>query len=279
MAYTAYGVPLFLNAAFVPTSDSYNWENLYCGYRYEPATGLFHVRYRVLHPVLGCWVQRDPYAYAGGTSIYEYVQSQAISFIDPSGLQGHLPGGRPSQPPPSQGAICDIPALCHNWPNPVPSPDPECLSACVPLCSGGNGSSRRGCENSCQSKCREESRRIGRHKPCDFNFNLELKGILSELKKRLSDCCKAGAANNNACYSYADDCFKGHNLSGPKYTLETAGGTLWWGLGAVVVMGVIITDSDGKNLYVHANPRGLGLCPTFQVDCYPETWIFPKIKG
>jgi len=68
-AYSAYGVPVFLDAAFEPTSPAFDWETLYCSYRYESATGVFHVRHRVLHPELGNWVQRDPSGYAGGMAL------------------------------------------------------------------------------------------------------------------------------------------------------------------------------------------------------------------
>ena len=42
-AYTAYGVVQFLNGSFTPLSgnaSAYEWETLYCSYRYEAATGL-----------------------------------------------------------------------------------------------------------------------------------------------------------------------------------------------------------------------------------------------
>ncbi|MBL8812383.1 MAG: glycosyltransferase, partial [Planctomycetaceae bacterium] len=59
-AYSAYGIPLFLTPTFgIRTASSFGWETLYCGYRYENTTGLFHVRNRVYHPMLGSWLQRD----------------------------------------------------------------------------------------------------------------------------------------------------------------------------------------------------------------------------
>ncbi len=67
------------------TSD---WGNtiLYCGYRFDPETGLYHVRHRVLHPTLGRWVQRDPIGYADGMSLYEHVGSRPVGRTDPGGL-------------------------------------------------------------------------------------------------------------------------------------------------------------------------------------------------
>ncbi|MBX3445090.1 MAG: RHS repeat-associated core domain-containing protein [Planctomyces sp.] len=86
-AYTAYGAPLFLAANFTPQGASGSgWETLYCGYRHEAATGLFHVRHRVLHPLLGTWVQRDPLGYMDSHSLYSYAASIPLLHSDPSGL-------------------------------------------------------------------------------------------------------------------------------------------------------------------------------------------------
>ena len=150
MAYTAYGVPLFLTSAFVPTTDSYDWENLYCGYRYEPASGLLHVRHRVLHPQLGNWIQRDQLAYTDGHSLY-YLRL-AVSATDPFGLQIQvppyfrpdptqrpippqpidIPGRRPYvQPPytPFKGSTCQIRVRCYTVTIPgihIPTPGSHC---------------------------------------------------------------------------------------------------------------------------------------------------------
>jgi RHS repeat-associated protein len=59
---------------------------LYCGYRLDAETGLYHVRHRTYHPTLGRWNQRDPIGYEGGPSLYAYVGSQPLSTQDPSGL-------------------------------------------------------------------------------------------------------------------------------------------------------------------------------------------------
>jgi hypothetical protein len=46
-AYSAYGAARFLTPSFTPVgtgTSAFDWETLYAGYRYEPATELFHVR-------------------------------------------------------------------------------------------------------------------------------------------------------------------------------------------------------------------------------------------
>ena len=72
-------------------SDTVTWaaskknEILYCGYRYDPESNLYHVRNRMYHPTLGRWLQRDPLGYADGMSLYEYVRSSPMNFLDLTG--------------------------------------------------------------------------------------------------------------------------------------------------------------------------------------------------
>ena len=61
-------------------------EILYCGYRFDPETGLDQVRYRYYHPTLGRWVSRDQEGYAQGPSLYQNVYSDPIDNQDPEGL-------------------------------------------------------------------------------------------------------------------------------------------------------------------------------------------------
>ena len=70
----------------VDWGDSKKNEILYCGYRYDPESNLYHVRNRYHHPTLGRWLQRDPIGYADGMSLYEYVGSEPVGRLDPMGL-------------------------------------------------------------------------------------------------------------------------------------------------------------------------------------------------
>ena len=86
-AYSAYGQPLFLNASFVPHStqaSSYLFDNFYCGYRYDAATGLYSVRFRLFHPVLAGWLTRDPLRPSSGLHFYLYAFP--LISLDPLGL-------------------------------------------------------------------------------------------------------------------------------------------------------------------------------------------------
>jgi len=61
-------------------------EVLYCGYRRDSETGLYHVRNRNYHPLLGRWMQRDPLDYVDGMNLYEYCWTSPVNAVDPLGL-------------------------------------------------------------------------------------------------------------------------------------------------------------------------------------------------
>jgi RHS repeat-associated protein len=85
--YDGFGQPRYMNASFGSrSSSSYTWETLFDGYRYDPESGLYQVRYRYLHPRLGRWVSRDPIQEHKGVNLYAFVKNGPLSFLDPSGL-------------------------------------------------------------------------------------------------------------------------------------------------------------------------------------------------
>jgi RHS repeat-associated protein len=67
-------------------TSSFANENLFAGYRQDSETNLSLARHRYYHTTLGRWVQRDPIAYAGGPSLYQYSASNPIRFVDSLGL-------------------------------------------------------------------------------------------------------------------------------------------------------------------------------------------------
>jgi RHS repeat-associated protein len=88
-AFSAYGVPVFLDASYGSrASSSYDWETLFDGYRYDPALQMFHVRYRTYNPELGIWLQRDRAGYIDGVNLYHTLRSSPIDNTDPLGLSG-----------------------------------------------------------------------------------------------------------------------------------------------------------------------------------------------
>jgi len=95
--YDPYGNVTVLDADFSADADGksdYANAILYCGYRFDTETGLYHVRWRVYHPTLGRWLQRDPAGYEDGTHLYAYVYNAPISLLDPSGLAVTIRGER-----------------------------------------------------------------------------------------------------------------------------------------------------------------------------------------
>ncbi|MBD3322778.1 MAG: hypothetical protein GF350_16885, partial [Chitinivibrionales bacterium] len=89
-AYDPYGKPTVMDADFSADADGASDvanEILYCGYRIDPETGLYHVRHRPYHPTLGRWGTRDRIGYLQGANLYEYASSLPLSRVDPNGLE------------------------------------------------------------------------------------------------------------------------------------------------------------------------------------------------
>jgi len=96
--YDAYGKPTFYAGGTFATpsaTSAYANEVLFAGYRYDATLGVYEVRYRVYDPVTGRWIQRDPGGDIDGQNLYQYVLSNPIRLVDPTGLWGtdvHLDG-------------------------------------------------------------------------------------------------------------------------------------------------------------------------------------------
>jgi RHS repeat-associated protein len=68
-----------------PTS-AYGNPFLWTGQRHDAGVGLYHFKFRSYSPRLGRWIQRDPLMYVDGVSMYQYVSSDPLGWIDPLGL-------------------------------------------------------------------------------------------------------------------------------------------------------------------------------------------------
>ena len=94
--YTPYGQPTIYTADWSATlawPSSRKNEILFCGYRYDPEAGMYHVRNRMLHPALGNWAQRDPEGYVDGLHVSAYVTSAPTNANDAFGLEKKRTGG------------------------------------------------------------------------------------------------------------------------------------------------------------------------------------------
>jgi len=87
--FDAYGVGSVLTPSFaLRLGTLFDWETMYGGYRLDRECGLYQVRYRNLHTLVGNWITRDFQKDFNGQSLYEYVYSMPLGFVDATGLQG-----------------------------------------------------------------------------------------------------------------------------------------------------------------------------------------------
>jgi RHS repeat-associated protein len=97
VGYDPYGKPTIYNSdwtAAVSWANSEQNEILYCGYRFDPETGLYNVRNRIYDYSLGRWLQRDPKGYVDGMGLYEYVGGCPLTHLDPTGMIRLITGNK-----------------------------------------------------------------------------------------------------------------------------------------------------------------------------------------
>jgi RHS repeat-associated protein len=68
------------------TASAVGNEILYAGYRYDPETSLYQLRYRQYDPSTGRFLQRDPSGYNGTMNPYGYAGGNPVTSSDPMGL-------------------------------------------------------------------------------------------------------------------------------------------------------------------------------------------------
>ncbi|NOG55351.1 MAG: RHS repeat-associated core domain-containing protein [Planctomycetes bacterium] len=141
----------------------------YAGYEWDGVVSMYHVRHRVLNPVLGRWTRRDPLGFTGGLNMYTY-SAGVIWRNDPMGLLSNsqaytcsacyiefnteplkCSSGKCSNPATGGGALTrltsewDCQADCEDrWPD-----DPAKQNACKGGCDVGGGS------HTCSAGCTE----------------------------------------------------------------------------------------------------------------------------
>ncbi len=88
-------------------ASAYDNQILFGGYRFDPESGLYHVRNRPYHPTLGVWPVRDPAGYVDGFSLYQGFRGDPINGVDPSGAQ--------TAPATTQSAATTNPSLGNKY--------------------------------------------------------------------------------------------------------------------------------------------------------------------
>jgi RHS repeat-associated protein len=58
----------------------------YAGMYFQQASGLSLTKYRAYDLNIGRWLSRDPHGEESGLNLYDYVDGDPISYLDPKGL-------------------------------------------------------------------------------------------------------------------------------------------------------------------------------------------------
>ncbi|HEX7449814.1 MAG TPA: RHS repeat-associated core domain-containing protein [Pirellulales bacterium] len=82
-AYRPYGTVIFYDSSYaIIPSDTFEWETLCSGHRWDSAISLYITLRRVYHPILGQWGQRDRAFHIPETNLYLYTASNPLNFAD-----------------------------------------------------------------------------------------------------------------------------------------------------------------------------------------------------
>jgi RHS repeat-associated protein len=87
-AYDPYGAVTFEDASGNPISGNtsdISWNYLFQDGRFDAATGRYIFQRRDYDPTLGRWIEQDPAQYIDGPNMYQFVQSNPVDHLDPSG--------------------------------------------------------------------------------------------------------------------------------------------------------------------------------------------------
>ena len=92
-AYSAYGTPTITDATgVVQVLSSEGNRYLYTGREWDEALSLYHYRARMYDSESGQFSSRDPIGFYGGSwSLYGYTRSNALTLLDPFGLDPWIP--------------------------------------------------------------------------------------------------------------------------------------------------------------------------------------------
>jgi len=83
-----------MNASFVNSSNTYDWEFIFQGLRTDKNTSIIHNRHRDLDPLLGRFLQRDPLGHVDGANLYS-AYHVVYSGVDWLGLAKDAMGDGP----------------------------------------------------------------------------------------------------------------------------------------------------------------------------------------
>ena len=86
MAYDAFGNARFMEADWDPSSNNDGWLMLFHAHYHDSETGLYQMRFRSYHPLLGTWLNRDPIGESLSLDLFCFCGNNPVQSFDPRGL-------------------------------------------------------------------------------------------------------------------------------------------------------------------------------------------------
>jgi RHS repeat-associated protein len=99
---------------------------IFTGRQYDPETQIYYYNRRFYHPQLGRFISRDPANYVDGLNLFQYANSNPLSMLDPTGLEGWDSSGGAFNPGGCYGVIWPAPVVPVP---PLPPPPPPLTCA------------------------------------------------------------------------------------------------------------------------------------------------------
>jgi RHS repeat-associated protein len=99
--YDPYGAPTVLTSGWASSNDSYNWQYMFQGGRYDQYSGLYSFQAREYDSTLGRWSQQEPFgaAYIDGANLYQAFDGNPSGLVDPKGLDPKVSWGNAGTEP------------------------------------------------------------------------------------------------------------------------------------------------------------------------------------
>jgi RHS repeat-associated protein len=81
-AFDAFGDVRFMTSTFAADTNAVNWNQLFHAHYRDAETGLYQMRLRYYHPIMGVWQSRDPLLEMAGINLNRFLRDNPVNSVD-----------------------------------------------------------------------------------------------------------------------------------------------------------------------------------------------------